>query len=160
MIVYNVHLAESDLFLSRCNAAYTVPKIIEITVSNPIACHGWSICNWICLVSPAVHTVPKNNLKLLIKTEPVTVGAYATEYVWFLPLQCCTHCPKNNLNLRIKSNCLSRLEHMQRLMSDFSRCTHCPKNNVKLLIKTEPVTVGAYAREYIWFLPLHTLSQQ
>ena len=33
-------------------------------------------------VSPS--TSPENNLKLSIKTEPVTVGADATEYVWFL----------------------------------------------------------------------------
>ena len=29
---------------------------------------------------------------------------------------------------------------------------HCPKNNLTLRIKTEPVTVGANATVYIWFL--------
>ena len=44
---------------------------------------------------------------------------------------------------------------------------HCPKNNLNLLIKTEPGTVGAVARVYVWFLsqihiiytiPLHLLQ--
>ena len=44
---------------------------------------------------------------------------------------------------------------------------HCPKNNLNLLIKTEPGTVGAVARVYVWFLsqihiiytiPLHPLQ--
>ena len=37
------------------------------------------------VVPPAPpYTVPKNNLNLSIKTEPVTVGEVATVYVWLL----------------------------------------------------------------------------
>ena len=31
-----------------------------------------------------LHIVPKTNRNLRMKTKPVTAGAYATVYVWFL----------------------------------------------------------------------------
>ena len=40
-----------------------------------------------------------------------------------------SHCPKNNLNLRIEAEPVTLLDH-----------PHCPKNNLNVYIKSKPVT--------------------
>ena len=54
-------------------------------------------------------------------------------------------------------------------LRSFTCHPHCPKNNLKSCMKTEPLTVGAEATVYVWFLsqifvkkprriPLHLLQ--
>ena len=49
-----------------------------------------------------------------------------------------SHCPKNNLNLRIKAEPVTLLDH-----------PHCPKNNLNVYIKSKPVTAEVDATVHL-----------
>ena len=49
-----------------------------------------------------------------------------------------SHCPKNNLNLRIEAEPVTLLDH-----------PHCPKNNLNVYIKSKPVTAEVDATVHL-----------
>ena len=56
------------------------------------------------------------------------------------PLITTAHCPKNNLNLCLKSESVSWLDIYSIAMPPLTTTAHCPKKNLNLCLKSEPVS--------------------
>ena len=57
---------------------------LQAAWSTHVFKHKMSNSTLVTYKQPSTQHCPKNNLTLRIKTEPVTVGANATVYIWFL----------------------------------------------------------------------------